>query len=72
MAFQVTERLYNSMTLAWSNITLHIFNTVFLGVELIFGHVRLHLGYFPITIIMLALYLGLAYLVHGVQGIWGK
>jgi hypothetical protein len=50
---------------------MHALNTVFLVVELIFGRLRLYWGYWIFVIITLALYLGLAYLVHTVDHIWG-
>ncbi|PVF93865.1 hypothetical protein CPB86DRAFT_818431 [Serendipita vermifera] len=55
---------------SWSNVSLHIFNAVFLLVEFIFGRVQLYWGYLILDLITMALYLGLAYLVHSIQGIW--
>jgi hypothetical protein len=51
---------------------MHMLNTVFLLVELIFGRVRLYWGYIIFDVITLGLYLGMAYLVHSVQNIWGR
>ena len=50
---------------------MHAMNTAFLVLEFLFGRVRLHLGYWIFCVITLGLYLGLAYLVHDTQNIWG-
>jgi len=55
---------------AWSNVTFHILNTVFLLTEFIFGRTRLYVGYSILCIVILGFYLGMVYLVHDVQSIW--
>ncbi|KAG8790931.1 hypothetical protein FRC17_008833 [Serendipita sp. 399] len=45
-------------------------NSVLVIIEFLFGRVRLYLGYWIVCIIVLALYLGMAYLVHETQNIW--
>lgn len=55
---------------SWSNITFHIFNTVFLVVDLDLGRNRLYVGYSIFCVVVLGFYLGLVYVVHGAQNIW--
>lgn len=54
----------------WSNVSFHILNTVLLLAELVFGRLRLYWGYLIPCVVVLAAYLGLAYLAHATQGVW--
>ncbi|KAG8861072.1 hypothetical protein FRC20_011527 [Serendipita sp. 405] len=69
-AFLADSETWSTPFKSWSNISFHALNSVLVLVELIFGRVRLYLGYWITCIILLALYLGMAYLVHSTQGIW--
>ncbi|PVF93866.1 hypothetical protein CPB86DRAFT_789617 [Serendipita vermifera] len=69
-AFLADAETWETPFTSWANVTMHILNTVFLLVELIFGRVRLYWGYVIFDVITLGLYLGMAYLVHSVQNIW--
>ncbi|KAG8844560.1 hypothetical protein FRB91_002532 [Serendipita sp. 411] len=69
-AILASNQSFSSPFYSWSNIAFHALNSVLLLVELIFGRVRLYLGYWIVCAIVLALYLGMAYLVHSVQDIW--
>lgn len=69
-AFLADSNTWSTPFNAWTNISMHALNTVFLVIELIFGRLRLYWGYWIFTIITLGLYLGLAYLVHSVDHIW--
>ncbi|KAG8861073.1 COPII subunit [Serendipita sp. 405] len=69
-AILASSQSFSSPFYSWSNIAFHALNSVLLLVELIFGRVRLYLGYWIVCAIVLALYLGMAYLVHSVQDIW--
>ena len=64
-------RAHTLFSVAWTNVSVHAMNTVFLVIELTFGILRLYWGYWIFVIITIELYLGLAYLVHTVDHIWG-
>jgi hypothetical protein len=62
---------YRSSFSTFSNISMHALNTVFAGLEIILPRSEPHpwLLLVPIVII-LALYLGLAYLTHATEGFY--
>lgn len=61
----------SSLSIAWTNISQHILNTPFALFEIICTDVPpLHWVHLPITIFILGLYLGVAYITHATQGFY--
>ncbi|KXN84668.1 hypothetical protein AN958_12046 [Leucoagaricus sp. SymC.cos] len=62
---------FSSPYLAWSNISQHILNSVFVLFELVFTDLpTLPWIYLPATIVLLGLYLGVAYITSSTQGFY--
>ncbi|PFH45409.1 hypothetical protein AMATHDRAFT_71727 [Amanita thiersii Skay4041] len=70
-ALLASPNTFKSTYSAWSNISVHILNTVFALIELFLTNVPpmpwLHL---PACVLMLAGYLGVAYITHKTQGFY--
>ncbi|KAG6843163.1 hypothetical protein H0H93_002017, partial [Arthromyces matolae] len=58
-------------SLAWSNVSLHIFNLVFALFEIFFTNIPPPPPLMiPLCLVLLALYLGLAFITYATQGIY--
>jgi hypothetical protein len=57
---------------AWHSITFHALNAVFVVVEATTCRVPMPWGHLLLCVITLGLYLGLTYMVHGIQNWYGK
>lgn len=59
------------MFTAWSNISQHILNTVFVYFEITCTNVpTLNWIHLATTVVILGLYLGVAYITHATQGFY--
>lgn len=70
-SIQPLSEVLTLIVIAWNNISFHALNTGLAMVELAISCVPMPWGYLLLCVITLALYLGLAYLVHGVTQWYG-